>query len=366
MVIYTTDHGENLGEHGLWWKNSMYEHAARIPLVISWPARWKGGQRRVGLLRRSTWCGRSRSWAGRPCRAIGTAPRCAGGWATLAAAWKDLAVSEYYAHNIASGFAMLRTGRYKYVYHTAADGEHPAQRELYDLESDPGEFTNLAGEARHAEMIGGCMPIWSRNWEKTRKTPRSVAGLTWPKATINPARRRSVRARGKAGTAGFRWIWPRSRTSPSRGADAGRLLRNGLPRHIEHRTGDLMLLQISTGWPFWCGCILMFVAAAVERAIKVVPNVLSMSALAWGILVAFIFGTGGPCAQLEGDIGSSIAVAGATFGIMLLGWLKRFVGGGCLKINRIWGLAGVCVAVSEGVRALPCGRFVAVVDLRGG
>ena len=42
------DHGENLGEHGLWWKNSMYEHAARVPLIISWPARWKGGQRRVG------------------------------------------------------------------------------------------------------------------------------------------------------------------------------------------------------------------------------------------------------------------------------------------------------------------------------
>jgi choline-sulfatase len=67
--------------------------------------------------------------------------------------WKDLAVSEYYAHNIASGFAMLRTGRYKYVYHTAADQKHPAQRELYDLESDPGEFTNLASQAKHVETI---------------------------------------------------------------------------------------------------------------------------------------------------------------------------------------------------------------------
>lgn len=65
--------------------------------------------------------------------------------------WKDLAVSEYYAHNIASGFAMIRIGNYKYVYHTPADEEHPAERELYDLESDPGEFRNLASLPEHRE-----------------------------------------------------------------------------------------------------------------------------------------------------------------------------------------------------------------------
>jgi choline-sulfatase len=70
-----------------------------------------------------------------------------------ATVWKDLAVSQYYAHNIASGFAMLRAGRYKYVYHTAADATHPAQRELYDLESDPGEFQNLSGQPQHQETV---------------------------------------------------------------------------------------------------------------------------------------------------------------------------------------------------------------------
>jgi arylsulfatase A-like enzyme len=49
--------------------------------------------------------------------------------------WKDRAVSEYYTHNIASGCAMIRMGRFKYVYHTPADAAHPAQRELYDLEA---------------------------------------------------------------------------------------------------------------------------------------------------------------------------------------------------------------------------------------
>jgi arylsulfatase A-like enzyme len=68
-------------------------------------------------------------------------------------AWKDLAVCEYYGHNVASGSAMIRIGRYKYVYHAAADADHPAEKELYDMLFDPGEFANLAGQRRHSRRI---------------------------------------------------------------------------------------------------------------------------------------------------------------------------------------------------------------------
>lgn len=37
IFIYTSDHGEMLGEHGLWYKNCLYEDAARVPLVVSGP-----------------------------------------------------------------------------------------------------------------------------------------------------------------------------------------------------------------------------------------------------------------------------------------------------------------------------------------
>jgi choline-sulfatase len=154
VVIYTTDHGENMGEHGLWWKNCMYEHASRVPLIVSWPVRWKGGQRRTQACSLldvvqtvaelgaadvpEDWNGDSMiRWLDDP-----------------AAEWKDLAVSEYYAHNIASGFAMIRMGRYKYVYHTRADAEHSAEQELYDIESDPSEFNNLAGEEKYKKRVG--------------------------------------------------------------------------------------------------------------------------------------------------------------------------------------------------------------------
>ncbi len=153
VVIYTTDHGENMGEHGLWWKNCVYEHASHVPLIVSWPARWKGGQRRtqacslVDVVQTIAELGGADvpdDWNGDSMVRWMDDSR---------TSWKDLAISEYYAHNIASGYVMIRMGGYKYVYHTQPDASHTAERELYDLKSDPGEFNNLAGKAEYKDRI---------------------------------------------------------------------------------------------------------------------------------------------------------------------------------------------------------------------
>ena len=44
VVIYTSDHGEQLGERGLWWKQTFYENSAKVPAIISWPKKLPKGQ----------------------------------------------------------------------------------------------------------------------------------------------------------------------------------------------------------------------------------------------------------------------------------------------------------------------------------
>ncbi len=45
LIVYTSDHGEQVGEHGLWWKQTFYEDSARIPAILWWPGQLPSGVR---------------------------------------------------------------------------------------------------------------------------------------------------------------------------------------------------------------------------------------------------------------------------------------------------------------------------------
>lgn len=151
VIVYSSDHGENMGEHGMWWKNNMFETATRVPLIVSYPTRWKGGQRRRGasshldLVQTLVELGGAKApadWNGTSLVPWMDDPK---------HAWKDLAVSEYWAQFTASGYAMVRQGDWKYVYHCVIDGDHPDEHELYNLASDPKELHNLASLPQHTQ-----------------------------------------------------------------------------------------------------------------------------------------------------------------------------------------------------------------------
>ena len=55
VIVYSSDHGENMGEHGMWWKSCMYEQASRVPLIISYPQRWAAASGEPEPRRTWTW-----------------------------------------------------------------------------------------------------------------------------------------------------------------------------------------------------------------------------------------------------------------------------------------------------------------------
>ncbi|MBL9208210.1 MAG: sulfatase-like hydrolase/transferase [Opitutaceae bacterium] len=188
IVVYTSDHGENMGEHGLWWKNCMYDSAARVPLIMSWPKRWAGGQVRSGA------CGMV--------DLVKTLAECAGatvpadwqgdsmvGWLDRGDfPWKDRAVVEYYAGYVASGIAMIREGPWKYVYHTRPSPEREPEVELFHLHDDPRELHNLARSPEHRERIRALhahlVAEIGEDPETTESRWRAGATPEWPQGRL--------------------------------------------------------------------------------------------------------------------------------------------------------------------------------------
>ncbi|WBB58510.1 sulfatase-like hydrolase/transferase [Streptomyces sp. WMMC500] len=161
LVVFTSDHGENLGDHGLLLKGPMfYEGAVRVPLVMRWPAGLPAGERRAGLVQWIDLNATLTDAAGVPPlpRAQGTSllPTARG----EADGVRDWALCEYRdsGHPYADPChaTMLRTGVHKLVVHHGAPVSGRARDgELYDLAADPREMTNLWHDAGSRELRAG-------------------------------------------------------------------------------------------------------------------------------------------------------------------------------------------------------------------
>lgn len=147
-IVYTSDHGETLGDYGLWGKSVMYDSAAGIPLILAGPDVPAG---------RSVDC---------PVSLVDLAPSILAGvgiepapedadlpgsslWSFAAGdAPADRTVfSEYHATGSSSATYMLRDRRWKYVHWVGHDPQ------LFDMQSDPRELTNLADRPAHQARL---------------------------------------------------------------------------------------------------------------------------------------------------------------------------------------------------------------------
>jgi choline-sulfatase len=145
LVVYTSDHGEPLGDHECWWKCCMYESAAGVPLIARGP-------------------GIDSTVVDQPVSLLDLIPTMADAVGTERdPAWQGESLlpllrgdsdpdpsrtvfSEYHAHGVSHGMFMLRREQYKYVYYP----DNPPQ--LFDVAADPEELENLATDPEYADV----------------------------------------------------------------------------------------------------------------------------------------------------------------------------------------------------------------------
>jgi choline-sulfatase len=195
-IIFTSDHGEMLGERGMWFKKHFFEPALRIPLLLSAP--WLQPQRvselvsLVDLL--PTFCGLASGtvWSsdveildgmdlgqfltGSP---HGLPPT----------TWTRPVYVEYLAEATTAPVFMIRRGQYKYI-QASTD---PAL--LFDVVNDPLERHNLAGKAEYADRVAQFSQEVAGKWDEVALS-RDIR--------LSQQRRRLIRETSRNGTP-IRW-----------------------------------------------------------------------------------------------------------------------------------------------------------------
>ncbi|MFI4889136.1 MAG: choline-sulfatase [Steroidobacterales bacterium] len=159
VVLVLADHGDMLGERGLWYKMTFFEPACRIPLIVHAPGRY--APRRVGgvaslldILPTLVELGQGK---GAPAYAVPPDGRSLVP-ALEGRAYANEVIGEYLAEGAIAPVVMIRRGRHKFV-HTPVDPD-----QLFDLSADPDELVNLAAHPEHAALAGAFRDEVARRW----------------------------------------------------------------------------------------------------------------------------------------------------------------------------------------------------------
>ena len=151
MVIYTSDQGFFLGDHGLFDKRFMYEESIRMPFLVRWPARIKPGTKSQAMALNIDFAPTFLEAAGLPIPADmqgrSLLPILRG---TTPVNWRTAMYYRYYHdpgdHNTRAHYG-VRTATHKLIYFWTKD-----QWELFDLVRDPYELHNLYGQPGQAAL----------------------------------------------------------------------------------------------------------------------------------------------------------------------------------------------------------------------
>lgn len=195
LVVYASDHGEQIGTHGLWWKHTFYEASVRVPMILRWPGQLPEGERRDHVVNLTDLTATMLDAMGAPALPDACGASFLGVAKDAAAPWINRTFSEYcQASRMDWGppgttqNRMIREGRYKLCFYHG----YPVQ--LFDLLDDPLEENDLSRSPRHAAIRDALTEEVLRGWDPDaicRQLEASLPGkelmADWAGATEPPS-----------------------------------------------------------------------------------------------------------------------------------------------------------------------------------
>ncbi len=146
LVIFWSDHGQMLGDHGSIGKSQLYEESANVLFFIRWPGQVQAGEVSKALVSQidvfPTVCAAGGADPGGMCQGANLLPLLKGGTDRV----RDVVISENGRRD--NQKFMLRDERHKIEVHKSGE-----TRMLFDLQEDPEEMQNLVGKADEIEKM---------------------------------------------------------------------------------------------------------------------------------------------------------------------------------------------------------------------
>lgn len=166
VVLFTSDHGYHMGEHGHWQKTTLFENAARVPLIIAGPGVKAPGKRSTSPAEMVDFYPTLAELCGIK------APNYVSGVSLVPALKNPNAKPRRAAlTHYANGYS-LRTERWRYT-EWGENGKEGA--ELYDCTADPDEMNNLAAKAEHADRAA---QLSKQLRQRVAQSKKKVKGYT--------------------------------------------------------------------------------------------------------------------------------------------------------------------------------------------
>ncbi len=169
IVVFASDHGDMMGERGMYYKKTFFEWAVRVPLIVHapgifGPSRVSAPVSLVDLLATFHDLGGGAADDLLETDGLSLTPALKG-----AALPERIVAGEYLAEGVFEPTFMLRDGRYKLLY---SESDPPF---LFDMQNDPAEMSNVAGDPACADRLAALMAEAAALWDASDIRARIIA-----------------------------------------------------------------------------------------------------------------------------------------------------------------------------------------------